>query len=72
MPFAMIGFFIGLHEFGLDRFNYKLLLLVIVCMVTARNAAMAFNRWADYSIDKKILEPHQEKYQQELFHRIQL
>ena len=53
MPFAMIGFFIGLHEFGLDRFNYKLLLLVIVCMVTARNAAMAFNRWADYSIDKK-------------------
>ena len=53
MPFAMIGFFIGVNEYGLDRINVKLLGLVVLCMVTARNAAMAFNRWADQEIDKK-------------------
>ena len=53
MPFGMIGFFIGVIEYGLDQINVKLLGLVVLCMVTARNAAMAFNRWADQEIDKK-------------------
>lgn len=53
MPFALIGFFVGIHEFGIDRINFQLLGLVILCMVTARNAAMAFNRWADHDIDAK-------------------
>lgn len=49
MPFALIGFVLGVdagHSFSL-----KLLILVILCMVFARNAAMGFNRVADRDID---------------------
>jgi len=52
LPFALIGF-----TFAVTRpntsFDYKLLLLVLLCMVFARNAAMGFNRWADAKIDGK-------------------
>ena len=70
MPFAMIGFFLGviknkLHiqqwnlntTIGWDSNNvstYQLtikFLLVIFCMITARSAAMAFNRYLDRSFD---------------------
>ncbi len=55
MPFAMIGFFLGIHEMnarGAALPNWWLtLLLVILCMVFARSAAMAFNRWLDASFD---------------------
>lgn len=34
-------------------FDWTLLLKVILCMVFARTAAMAFNRWADRDIDSK-------------------
>lgn len=52
LPFAFIGFFIGVSEnnFNLD---IKLLLLVTLCMVFARNSAMAFNRFIDRDIDEK-------------------
>lgn len=50
MPFAMLGFSIGAQLEG-DGMNWKKLLLVLLCMVTARNAAMAFNRWLDRDID---------------------
>lgn len=53
MPFAMLGFFIASWRFGLGAVNWSLLLWVVLCMVTARNAAMAFNRWADRTIDIK-------------------
>ena len=33
--------------------SWSLALKVVLCMVFARSAAMAFNRWADRSIDKK-------------------
>ena len=53
MPFAMIGFFLGVKyatpltlEQVLVRFA-----LVIGCMVFARSAAMAFNRWLDVKFD---------------------
>lgn len=49
LPFALTGFFLGYQEVG--HFDWKLFLLVIACMVTARNAAMAFNRWLDRDID---------------------
>jgi 4-hydroxybenzoate polyprenyltransferase len=51
LPFALIGFFLAvqLHR---HPFEWYLLALVLVCMVTARNAAMGFNRWADRYIDK--------------------
>ncbi len=68
MPFAMIGFFLGityaskdvtlhLHKNGLladieGRYQHLVLLvLVILCMVFARSAAMAFNRWLDKHFD---------------------
>jgi len=85
MPFAMIGYFLGvdverhlqcrsaLHSTVLDNgitlvlctkceanaaergagFSWQTLLLVILCMVFARNAAMGFNRYADRAIDAK-------------------
>jgi len=59
MPFAVIGFFLGVEvtspllvERGL-RGEAKLFLLVILCMIFARSAAMAFNRWADKKIDSE-------------------
>jgi 4-hydroxybenzoate polyprenyltransferase len=75
LPFALIGFFLGLFDshYGkipfmgrpspieeegsvLDVFSmehFYLLLLVLGCMVTARTAAMAFNRYLDRHYDAK-------------------
>jgi 4-hydroxybenzoate polyprenyltransferase len=52
LPFAMIGFFLGVNETA-NPFNWFLLVLVLLCMVFARNAAMAFNRYLDRDIDAK-------------------
>lgn len=49
MPFALTGFFLGFAE--TEKFDPLILLLVVLCMVFARNAAMGFNRWADRDID---------------------
>lgn len=82
MPFALIGFFLGIASFynyafsvvpGFNNtifpegefsnsayktaFDYKplikLFILVILCMIFARSAAMAFNRWLDKNFDAK-------------------
>ena len=50
MPFALIGFFLGVTTTD-NPFEWQKLLAVILCMVFARNAAMAFNRYLDRSID---------------------
>ena len=50
MPFALAGYFIGATEPGYG-FSLKTFLLVLACMVFARSAAMAFNRWADMGFD---------------------
>ena len=52
MPFALIGFFMATQivNFNID---WKILLLVILDMVFARNAAMGFNRYLDRDIDSK-------------------
>ena len=50
MPFALTGFFLGYLR-APENFQWKLLGLVVLCMVFARNAAMAFNRWVDRDID---------------------
>lgn len=71
MPFALIGFFLGMRDVV---FNYPdpatasrftmpafkdlspyiiLFLLVLGCMITARSAAMAFNRYLDRKFDAK-------------------
>lgn len=68
MPFALIGFAIGMFEytsivpgwhtvifppqFAWDALGVKLL-LVILCMVFARSAAMAFNRYLDRQYDAR-------------------
>lgn len=52
MPFALIGFFLAYKVTQAD-FNWSILILVILCMVFARNAAMSFNRVVDRYIDIK-------------------
>lgn len=49
LPFALIGFMLSIHE-GYS-FSWKLFLLVLACMATARNSAMAFNRYIDRRFD---------------------
>lgn len=68
MPFALIGFFLAIFSIPMSVlpgwhtkiypdgfFNYIIIrfLLVILCMVFARSAAMAFNRYLDRSFDAK-------------------
>jgi 4-hydroxybenzoate polyprenyltransferase len=74
MPFALIGFFLGVlslkripwlkiqtqyvdepHEkiFLYFKTQWHIFLLVILCMVFARSAAMAFNRYLDRAFDAK-------------------
>jgi len=50
MPFAMLGFFLGVKANG-NTFHWLTLALVILCMVFVRNSAMAFNRYADSDVD---------------------
>lgn len=52
MPFAMIGFFLAIHEQGITGY-WRTLILVILCMVFARSAAMGFNRWLDEKYDRQ-------------------
>src|SRR6185436_9753626 len=75
MPFALIGFFLGVINYtniqswnlnrdsgwGWDNTNatwwkdniVSKLILVILCMIFARSAAMAFNRYLDRNFDAK-------------------
>ncbi|MBY0348490.1 MAG: 4-hydroxybenzoate octaprenyltransferase [Hydrotalea flava] len=73
MPFAFIGFFLGVihrktsnmfqevgnnktiiqHSYFSNQYVLEKFLLVIICMVTARNAAMAFNRYLDRHFDAR-------------------
>ncbi len=74
MPFALIGFFLGIVSlkkipnvyynmflysspsrkiYLFINHNWYLLVLVILCMIFARSAAMAFNRWLDKNFDAK-------------------
>jgi 4-hydroxybenzoate polyprenyltransferase len=52
LPFAIIGFLLAIHS-GKAQFNLLKFFLVIVCMVSARSAAMAFNRYIDRKFDAK-------------------
>ena len=56
MPFALIGFVLGLrdhfiHQTSVNQVWLKFV-LVLVCMITARSTAMAFNRYLDRHFDK--------------------
>jgi 4-hydroxybenzoate polyprenyltransferase len=50
MPFALIGFSLAVSEPEYN-FNIKSFLLIILCMIFARNSAMGFNRLVDRRFD---------------------
>lgn len=52
LPFALIGYFLAIYPVDFE-FSTKTLILVILCMIFARNAAMSFNRVTDRFIDKR-------------------
>jgi 4-hydroxybenzoate polyprenyltransferase len=51
LPFALTGFFFAMQQESANL-SIKLLILVLLCMVFARNAAMGFNRFLDREYDK--------------------
>jgi 4-hydroxybenzoate polyprenyltransferase len=55
MPFALIGFFLAVKttNFDFSQNGLRLLILVVLDMIFARNAAMGFNRYLDRNIDAK-------------------
>lgn len=53
LPFALIGFALAIFYTQQFSFDLRVLLLMLLCMVTARNAAMAFNRYLDRNFDAK-------------------
>ncbi|RZA00952.1 MAG: 4-hydroxybenzoate octaprenyltransferase [Sphingobacteriaceae bacterium] len=50
MPFAFIGFFLAVTTTQ-HPFEWPKLVMMVLCMVLARNSAMAFNRYLDRDID---------------------
>ncbi len=50
LPFAFLAFFLGVKTEG-SSINWLLFLLILLCMIFARSAAMAFNRYVDRFID---------------------
>lgn len=67
MPFAIVGFLMGVMQLQQNKVNvsgiekvtlyfidhWNILLYIILCMVFARSAAMAFNRYLDREFDAK-------------------
>src|SRR4051795_10702198 len=54
LPFALAALVVSAK----GRPNIKILLLVLGCMITARTAAMLFNRFADWEIDQRNPRTH--------------
>jgi len=52
LPFALIGFSLAV-KYGGGKVSLRLLLLVLLSVLFARNAAMGFNRYADREFDRK-------------------
>jgi 4-hydroxybenzoate polyprenyltransferase len=52
LPFAMIGYFLAVKITG-NILNIQKLILILFCMIFARSAAMAFNRYIDKEFDSK-------------------
>lgn len=50
LPFALIGFFMATSYYHYD-YSWSLFVYMLLCMVFARSAAMAFNRYIDRDID---------------------
>ena len=52
LPFALLGFFLATLHSG-EGLSLRLFALVLLCMVFARSAAMAFNRFLDRDVDER-------------------
>lgn len=52
LPFAFLSFFLATRMTS-DSVDWRLFALITGCMIFARSAAMAFNRYVDREIDKK-------------------
>lgn len=52
MPFAIVGMLLA-YLLEPQSFQFKPLILIVLAMIFARNAAMAFNRYIDREIDAK-------------------
>jgi 4-hydroxybenzoate polyprenyltransferase len=52
LPFAFIGFFLAVTTTD-NEFTWLKLILMVLCMVFARNSAMSFNRYLDRHIDAR-------------------
>jgi 4-hydroxybenzoate polyprenyltransferase len=52
LPFAIIGFFIGVDHIDSNP-DWTLFLKVVLCMIFARSAAMGFNRFIDRKFDEQ-------------------
>jgi 4-hydroxybenzoate polyprenyltransferase len=52
LPFALIGYVLAIQTQSVS-FSVYTLGYVIACMIFARSAAMAFNRYSDYTYDSK-------------------
>ena len=50
MPFAIIGFMLAIQDYDTNIMTF---IYIILSMIFARSAAMAFNRYLDRDIDKK-------------------
>ena len=50
LPFALIAMIVAAGPEGLP--SWRTAGLIVICMISARSAAMAFNRWADRDIDQ--------------------
>ncbi len=50
LPFAIIGYFVAVDKTG--NIDFAVLAFVVLAMIFARSAAMAFNRYLDRDIDK--------------------
>lgn len=50
LPFALIGFTLGFRDSG--AMHWEIFGLMLACMIFARSAAMAFNRWLDRRFDE--------------------
>jgi 4-hydroxybenzoate polyprenyltransferase len=51
LPFALIGFFLAV-QYSHFELSWRIFVMVILCMIFARNSAMGFNRYIDRNIDK--------------------
>ncbi len=52
LPFAIIGFFLGVEAHG-GLPDWSIFVKVVLCMVFARSAAMGFNRYIDRKFDEQ-------------------